>query len=1260
MAWYRPACVHVGMVGAAVGQDGARGSRGTRLGVIALVLAALLGSPAYAAGPDADVVWTVERQERMAEWGARTERARALFDARRAWFAGSGSLEAAFADYVGAELNRPAALRGRLALLDERAIARARERSVPAPELGAPKRIERWEARRAEATAAEEAADAGERRLLVSVLARLTDHPELSADALRSLRAPLLARVEAADALPDEASEEEAAAAARDAALAHEQLGRLDGLVRSLLLSEGAGFADLDGELARLERDGALGVARLALLRPFLGAEDGDRVDAALEAWWSGPRLSAALEELQAAKAEAADPPELGEEALAALRAERTASLDRVRAELGAVGEDGHALAGAQRAVLDVERQAAELRLETAEALVGHVQSASDAASEVSRARAEATRAQQEADAAKAAALGARERRAADVLASRARAQSRSAAMWDRAEARGAESSKLIAELAERTAGHAEQIATIRERSALDPQRPDPDAVYRDVRANIGDLRSLPAARGEGLNEARAAAAAAATRVRVDQASIVEARKVAAAVDDATRRTTLEEALADWEAALADEARAVEAVEDAAVRERDAVLLALRAGREHRRALEPYISRAQWDADRSYLLQDFGQELALLGPSVVTLVRERIRAALDIPFALTNWNVLRGLVLGSFWTVVLVVGWLWARGRAEDGAIRLTDRLRRLRPELRIADVRALRDPTARFLRGLTDLALGYLLVGRVGELVPELGFALLIYLQIALYRALLATFDLLVVPIAEVRPGLLVLRRSVFTLARNTVRVAMGYLIARAFVRYVLWDVLGLDITTRLVAALFTAVAFGLLGWGLYLWEPPLRDRIARRSQESKAVAWLAREDDRKLLVIPRSIGILGFFAVALVVDLMYLLARERSGVARLFNAVNRYRLDREDDTEARSPISPELARAIAVEEPDRPVLVERPELLPAVRGALKSWSAGGSRGLVAIVGDRGSGKRTACDQVAALLSESGKPLIRSELGARVVDGPGIRAWLAELCGVVPQPHGDALVEALEALPPTLYVLEDVHRAFTRQVGGFRAMEALLYVLNGTSRHHFWVVSMHRPAWDFFASAGSSVDVGLFGTVIPLKPLSTDQLRALTCGRTEAAGLEVDFSGLYKPNPLGGDPAVELERSIGVFYRLLAEASVGNPRVALHLWTACLEVVDGHVARPYLGSALDMGVVPGLLDNALFVLVALRIQDELDEAELAAVTNIPRGVVRATVRDLLARGLLVRAHDHIHIPDTHLPGITRTLRRRQFLHLGA
>ena len=167
--------------------------------------------------------------------------------------------------------------------------------------------------------------------------------------------------------------------------------------------------------------------------------------------------------------------------------------------------------------------------------------------------------------------------------------------------------------------------------------------------------------------------------------------------------------------------------------------------------------------------------------------------------------------------------------------------------------------------------------------------------------------------------------------------------------------------------------------------------------------------------------------------------------------------------------------------------------------------------------------------------------------------------------------------------------------------------------------------------------------------------------LRELTSRRARAAGLQLEYRTLMHGNLLGADPEVELERSINAFYRLLAEASEGNPRVAMHLFAACLEPGErAGMARVLTRKALRTQVATELSVDALFTLTAVRQEDAMTLREIAEVTNLPVHTVRNTVRDLVSRGLVEAAGDLLYIPISELPLVSRTLRRRHLLHLGA
>ncbi|MCB9689272.1 MAG: hypothetical protein H6735_29810 [Alphaproteobacteria bacterium] len=1196
-------------------------------------------------------------QELLPALEARRLTALARIDARERFVQGKASFDEAWPRIDAVTLGRPEVLRGRVALLDDAAVTRIREATVPTPDGLDARTSARLKDTRDAALRAEGRADELERALLVAVIARLQDHPELTRERVAPLRAPF----ESVLAEPPPQGTDEADIAALQArARADVERQRLEALLLALRVGAiGTPVPSPEEDLARLGTpDEARAAAdRLGLLRTFLDDEAGARVSEALVAWWSSTPLQEAQQ--RKATAEAAlqqGPPPLPEDQAHAGVQAAQEGLDAAKATLAAT-PTGTPLGDAVAAVRQAEVDAAAAELALAEARLRGVQSKVATAEDVERARTQAQIAQEEADAARAAAADARDRRRADVLSDYASAQVRAAATAEGASQAQARLDALEAAVVDPEAELERKVEKVRELSKLDPDRPEPDEVYTEVRQLLLKLRDNPALFGSEVLAAEAARDEVITAVTRDRQRMVEAR---ALLDDMSGEAfdRFQDTLGSWATVLDATEDAADARVRVAHQERDLALSTLSRARLARRSVQGYVSREQRDRDTAWFFADVWQEVSLLPPTVWLKLRERVSTLRGLPLQLTDFNVVRGLLGSSFWAIVSGLAWWWGRNQSGAWSLMLAERVRRVFPELRPTDLRALRDPTARFLRNSVDLLLGPLLLWALGETLPELRFLVGVYLYLALYRALAAGFDLAVVKSSEARPALLVLRPETYDLARSTLQWFVGWFLMRRFVDYLLWEVLGLDRVSETVDGLLRISFWLLCAGALFRWEPIMRERVVRGGSEGRVVRWLTKADNSVLLRIPRAIGQLGLLAASGVLELSHRFAREGNSLAWLFNTVSRYRLSEEDETHTAIE---ESIRARILETTDLRKRIERPEL-GGLGDALTEWEAEHRRGLVALVGDRGAGKGVACDEMEEMLRDAGLEVVRARLDTPLRTGDRVLDWLAQVVGLEPGARtAEQLVDEIEASPRRAFLLEDVHRCFSRRVGGIEAVNRLLYVLNATCDHHFWVVTVHGPAWDYFASVGSLVDTGVFHSIIRLAPLSSQQLRELTVTRTGRAGFRVDFSGLARRSALvGGDREVEQERAVGLFYRLLADASNGSPVVALALFARCLErTEDERVLRVFLGPALSLGVKADLADPALFVLVALNLHGELDEAELVEVTNLSEAVVRATVRNLVSRGILERRDHVVRVPDELVPLVQRTLRRRHFLHLG-
>ncbi|MBT3219958.1 MAG: hypothetical protein HN348_12785 [Proteobacteria bacterium] len=607
--------------------------------------------------------------------------------------------------------------------------------------------------------------------------------------------------------------------------------------------------------------------------------------------------------------------------------------------------------------------------------------------------------------------------------------------------------------------------------------------------------------------------------------------------------------------------------------------------------------------------------------------------------------------------VVIAVWWL-TRTNADSLVSGVLVQLHRTGARLRPVSLQTLQQPTRKLVVALTDLVMGFLLMRVVAEAAPLIGLLLLAYLQVAFYRFLMAAFDLAFEPHPPRRPALRIFRAEVYALMEKTLGLVMIWFLGRRFCNFLLVAVLGVDVFAYVVGWAFTIAAIVLFVWVLHRWEPLIRARIGRGGRDKWLVHWLSEPPASRLLQAPKAA--VGSIFVALLVtwDLVFRLAADRRSLGQLLNLVSRYRLASDEE---RPPIADALALELKQHKYDDSFHIDRSKAKAALDGAYQAWFKEKRRGLVAFVGDRGEGKTTMLKRFGQRLVDemSEGPPRYIKLTRRIKRKNELLAWLAEVLELRDSPTTqEEMVAAIkEQVPPGVIILEEMHLAFLRSVGGFGALQALFYILNQACEAHFWLVVFHHPAWAYFSRLPNLISVDVFRQAIVLEPFSERQVRDLAMVRLKAAAHEADFSGVVRPSVLGGDPALELERSITSFFRLLTEASDGNPSVALHLWTQCLTPGKGDKeVLVWMHPALTRLVLSKLKDADLFALAALRTQHLVNEAELVKIANMSPGTVRSIVKNLEALQIVRQVEGFVEVVEHLVPVVSRTLRRRHFI----
>ena len=131
------------------------------------------------------------------------------------------------------------------------------------------------------------------------------------------------------------------------------------------------------------------------------------------------------------------------------------------------------------------------------------------------------------------------------------------------------------------------------------------------------------------------------------------------------------------------------------------------------------------------------------------------------------------------------------------------------------------------------------------------------------------------------------------------------------------------------------------------------------------------------------------------------------------------------------------------------------------------------------------------------------------------------------------------------------------------------------------------------------------------------------------------------------------------MERTERAYWRLLSDASMGNPTVAVRLWVDGLRAnADPKTLDVTVPQAHDSQALEQLEDLELFALTALILHDDMSVTELHNVLNMAEGSIRAVCRGLEQQTLITETdHNRYKVRLNWLPAVERHLRRRSFLH---
>lgn len=442
------------------------------------------------------------------------------------------------------------------------------------------------------------------------------------------------------------------------------------------------------------------------------------------------------------------------------------------------------------------------------------------------------------------------------------------------------------------------------------------------------------------------------------------------------------------------------------------------------------------------------------------------------------------------------------------------------------------------------------------------------------------------------------------------------------------------------------------LLSLGLLLlntWRPEIQRQMEREVQKPKWVANILATEKGFMSYRFAPLGVL--YLIVLKIQRRIISTINELGSGRRFLAnflyresVRQYGQIEHDDGH---PVSMQLRDALLGGQEATYDKYARQELRDLV--SLLEQGVGGT---VAVVGERGIGKSIFVERA---LEKSRLPFLYVECS--IGQGfDGFWSTFLERLGLTPdQAPIDVINQKLEELDVKVIVIDNVHRLSRPAMGGQAELLKLAKFIAQIGQDVFHIVTIDKAAWHYIRRVRAREL--LLEQVVVLPPWTEEQIADLIQLRTEAAGIEPDYSRFTLPTLFDEAiyPTLEERRRYG-FSRILWSASDGNSEIALRLYVRSLAVLeDGSIIvkmpiPPNIGQLETAGI------ELLLVLRVIAQSGYASPEEVRDCLGLPLDNVIDSFRVMRWRGWIESVNGYFRITWSWYRPVTRMLVRQNLI----
>ncbi|WP_341707594.1 ATP-binding protein [Halopseudomonas sp.] len=329
---------------------------------------------------------------------------------------------------------------------------------------------------------------------------------------------------------------------------------------------------------------------------------------------------------------------------------------------------------------------------------------------------------------------------------------------------------------------------------------------------------------------------------------------------------------------------------------------------------------------------------------------------------------------------------------------------------------------------------------------------------------------------------------------------------------------------------------------------------------------------------------------------------------------------------------------------------------LYAQLRKSLDPWLADSANdNALLLTGPDGAGKTTVlhrlCQDLASQQPELNQCLLRIE--DKVTTAKGLLDMIGWALGTDLSEGPSALVRSDADRKQTLVVIDDAQNLFLRQVGGLAAWEALLGLVNARVENLFWLVLTSNHSWAYLGNVyGRDYQ---FRSIKVARRWSQSDVRSLVLSRNHLSGCRIRYDNILLATR--GPEAGSIRNAEQLYFSLLWDACLGNPRLALQLWLKSIRMV-GDTVVVGLPEEVSGAGLESLHSDLYFVYAAILIHDNMSSDELVVATALPERVVRRALKTGQDMGFIERANNRRYrVVALWYPLITRLLARKNLLH---